>query len=208
MSRTVGRLAIQVILILLPVFASGKDNSLSIFGSGIRRSSQPDSSRYGKAQVASWQGFLGLAFQRRLSAAFEIEVAVERGRHVVPITAGGRICGLYHNTCFDTHRMAVLSTPITALGRYTYSSSRRLVPFASVGVRYVPAPAVQDITPERSVPRWYFTYAVKQRLTPEVGGGAMLRMGKCGWLVGEVRVSVHRGVPWDPRRRGLIGFRL
>ncbi|HWS72316.1 MAG TPA: hypothetical protein VN605_09385 [Thermoanaerobaculia bacterium] len=178
---------------------SGGATSISLFGSGLARRE--------RAGIRGWEGGAGIAIERNVRGPLSLELSVERRIDRQAQTAGGRLCGPFHNTCFDTHLLETTSTPIVLLARYRYPS--RLAPFASFGIRYVPKPSVQDLTPVHFVPGSFFGTDVDRHASAEVGAGLEWKAGAHLSLFAEERSLVRRhGSAWDPLRRWNAGLRM
>jgi hypothetical protein len=208
MWRRVATLGLCALVESVPASAQHGEASIALFGSGVARRGRTETSIRGDKRVASLKGAIGLAMERRLLPSLAIELSAEQRRDVVSVRAGGRLCGPFHNTCFDTHRLAISSHPVAVLGRYAYRPGARLSPFASLGVRFVGTPSVRDLTPERLVPRAYFGLPVNQRVSAEIGAGAAWRASDRLSLFAEARWPAGGGSPWDPKLRGNFGLRM
>ena len=117
------------------------------------------------------------------------------------------MCGPFHNTCFDTHRMAVWSNPIVIMGRIPFRLSDRVELSPALGIRYVPRPAVHDLTAAVAVPAGYFRFDAGERTDTEAGARITLRLCGRTSVFGEERWLSGRGSPWDPKWRTNWGVR-
>lgn len=150
---------------------------------------------------------VGFAVDRRLSRHLAIELSAERRSDTVSITRGGRLCGPFHNTCFDTHDIRIASTPIALAGRLTFPAGGRVELQSSLGVRYVAKPATRDLTPVTSVPAQFFRLDVKRRVDPEAGVRIALRLSREIDLFVEERSLLRHGAEWDSKSRTNVGLR-
>ena len=157
--------------------------------------------------VTTWQGTWGVSAERRLTNRVVVGASLERRRDVFSLERGGRLCGPYHNTCFDWHRMEVVSKPATLFVRVAPEWSQRTAIFATAGIRYV-APRVRDLTPVYFVPAAYFGYAAQRRVSAEVRLGAALRLTHRVGVFAEGCRLLRSGADWDPRRRSNAGLRF
>ena len=200
MKRRVGWNAVisLVFPFVLPT-ANVTAQQLDLFASGVARHTRAESA-LGYREAKHWEGAVGLGLQLSLLHHVFLEVAVERRRDVSFMTAGGRLCGPYRNTCFETHRILISSTPVVVLAHYRHDSAR-VGPIASIGIRLVPRPHERDLTVGQ-VPRSYFRLSSPpSRTTPEVGLGCQWIVSKGIVLYAEGRSLTHAGAVWDPRRR-------
>lgn len=180
--------------------AFAQTTTISLFGSGIARRT--------RAEVRAWEGSVGVAAARNVRGEWAVELSVEHRVDRIAQRAGGRLCGPFHNTCFDTHVLRLTSTPVVFLARYVHPWRGRLAPFASVGLRYVPAPSVHDETPVNLVPATFFGLRGTSRTSAELGAGLTWKAGERWSLFAEERM-LHRGASeWDPRRRWNAGVRV
>jgi hypothetical protein len=181
--------------------AQSGGTSISLFGSGLARRT--------RAGVRDWEGGAGMAVERGIRGAFSIEASVERRVDRVAQTRGGRLCGPVHNTCFDTHRLQLTSTPIVLLARYRYPSRGRLSPFASLGIRYVAEPAVRDLKRVSFVPAGLFGVDEYRRASAEGGVGLAFAASRHISIFAEERSLIRRqSSAWDPLRRWNVGVRM
>lgn len=193
-------LAALTLALLLTASARAQSGgtSLSLFGSGLARRT--------RIGIRGWEGGAGIAVERTLRGPLSLELSAERRVDRITQRRGGRLCGPVHNTCFDTHRLELTSTPVVLLTRYRYPSAGRLSPFASLGVRYVAAPRVRDLTPVTSVPASYFGIETGRHASAEAGLGLSFRAGRQVTLFAEERSLLRkRGTAWDPVRRWNAG---
>jgi len=186
--------------------------NVSVFESDAsRRSSNVEPSSFLDSRISSqktWQGSLGLAGERRLTSFAFLGVSLERRRDVFAETRGGRLCGPVHNTCFDTHRLELVSKPVTVFGRIVSPEwNKRATMSGGLGVRYV-APRVRDLTPASSVPASWFGYAASRRMSAELRIGATFRVMRHLAVFADGCRLFRSGTDWDPRQRLNVGLRM
>jgi len=78
---------------------------------------------------------------------------------------------------------------------------------SALGIRYVPRPAVRDLTAVVAVPAEYFRFEAGERTDKEAGAGITLRLWGRTSVFGEERWLSGRGFQWDPKRRTNLGVR-
>ena len=189
------------------LFAQEPAATVSMYGSGVARRVRDETANGVFSSVRSWEGGSGIAFEQRLGHWFSIEVAAELRRDIVSVTSGGRLCGPFRNTCFDTHRMRVSSTPVVLTSRFSHSIAKNFSGWLLGSARYVPTPAVRDLTPQTAVPRGYFSVAVRSRVDPEFGAGAAVLVSRRFSVFAEGRRMLRHDAAWDPRHRINAGLR-
>jgi len=186
--------------------------SVSVFENDLsRRSGNVEASSFIDSRVSSqktFQGSLGLAIERRLTSFADLGVSLERRRDVFAEARGGRLCGPVHNTCFDTHRLELVSKPVSVFVRVIAPEwKERATVSGTVGVRYV-VPRVRDLTPASSVPAYLFGVDASRRLSVEARLGATLRVLRKVSIFADSCRLLRSGTEWDPRRRFNAGLRM
>lgn len=193
-------------LLALGPLAAAQSWSVTVFEDGIGRSSRTEDSGHNDRDVTSWEGAAGLGIARRMSRHLSLEATLERRRDIVLATYGGRVCGPYHNTCFETHRLAITSTPLTVVAHGFCRPLGNVTPFGSLGIRYVSTPSVHDLTRSDLFGERFDT-VVSSRISGESGAGISLRLSRHLELYGEYRRLFRHRAEWDPRRKRIVGLR-
>ncbi|HKS21327.1 MAG TPA: hypothetical protein VJZ76_00910 [Thermoanaerobaculia bacterium] len=197
---------ILIVAALLAPLTAAAQTSLSLYGSGIARRVRIEGTNT-SYPVQSWEGGAGVGVERRVGRHFSVELAAERRRDLTTVYNGGRLCGSFHNTCWETRRMEIISKPVVLTMRVPLQVMRRLTVFPSAGVRYVPLPSVHDLTRSGGVPgNWKVT--LERRITPEVGAGLAWRAWRRLSFFAERRTLRRAGAAWDPELRTNFGAQL
>ncbi len=204
------RKVLFLVLLLLPLCrAEGQRKAtISLYGSGITHPSTEQTSVNGREQIRSWEGAVGAAFEWPVHPRFSLEVAIERRRDVLAVTAGGRLCGTVRNTCFDTHRMKISSSAVVLGARVPWRLSERVDVSTVVGVRYVAKPTVEDLTPQNLVPWSFFAVDVEERINGDLGIAVTGLVTRRMALFAEFRTLTGDGAAWDRDRRMNVGVRM
>ena len=176
--------------------------AFSLFESDLRRRSNVESA----GTVTTWQGSFGAAAERQLGHGVFAGVSLERRRDVFSERLGGRLCGPNRNTCFDTHRIEIVSKPVTLFVGGAREWKRATI-FTTAGVRYV-RPSVHDLSPPTTIPGVSFGASVWRRTSVEARAGAALRVaGRLGVFAERCRLF-RSPTDWDPRWRTNAGLRF